>query len=101
MEHPDQESVDPNEVGRPRPAAAKRRMSAIDGTPTRLQPKRKAKDRRRVSFAPSLTSVQFFNKVRGGRQIFRTSTATSARCDSVDTKLPPGFRNDLTSTTTG
>ncbi|KAL6781967.1 hypothetical protein ACKKBF_B10130 [Auxenochlorella protothecoides x Auxenochlorella symbiontica] len=62
MEHPDQESVDPNEVGRPRPAAAKRRMSAIDGTPTRLQPKRKAKDRRRVSFAPSLTSVQFFNK---------------------------------------
>lgn len=98
MEHPDQESVDPNEAGRPRPAAAKRRMSAIDGTPTRLQPKRKAKDRRRVSFAPSLTSVQFFNKVRGGSQIFEPppppppdATALTSNCPlaSEMTSNPP------------
>ena len=69
MEYPeDQESVNPNLAGgRPLPGPSKRRLSLLEhGTPSRPHPKRKIKDRRRVSFAPDteLTSVHHFIKVQ-------------------------------------
>lgn len=66
MDPLEQESIDPN-VALPTIGGSKRRVSAIGATPTRQQPKRKAKDRRRVSFAPDteLTLVHEFIKVLG------------------------------------